>query len=94
MQWKITDIHAKDGVITTAKYHVTNGVIETEGYWHFPDVGDLAFNQITEEMVIEWIKSASMKDGENIIESRIEAQADQPQKVTPPWLPQTFTPQL
>ena len=51
----------------------------------------MAFNQITEEMVIEWIKSASMKDGENIIESRIEAQADQPQKVTPPWLPQTFT---
>ena len=94
MQWKITDIHAKDGVITSAKYFVTNGIIDTEGYWHFPDGGDLSFNQVTEEMVIEWIKSASMKDGKNIIESSIEDQSNQPQKVTAPWLPQTFTVKL
>jgi hypothetical protein len=94
MQWKITDIHAKNGMITTAKYHVTNGIVDTEGYWHFSDCGSTPFEQITEEMVIDWIKNASMKDGKNIIESRIEEQSDQPQRVIAPWLPQTFTPDL
>ena len=94
MKWQIIDLHAKDGVIISAKYYVTNGIVDTEGYWHFTEAGDTPFNQITEEMVINWIKSASMKDGKNIIESRIEQQSDEPQKVTPPWLPQTFTPEL
>jgi hypothetical protein len=94
MQWKITDIHAKDGKITSAKYYVTNGIIDTEGYWHFLESGDTPFEEVTEEMVIDWIRNASMKDGKNIIESRIEEQSDQPQKVIAPWLPQTFTPEL
>jgi hypothetical protein len=94
MDWRILGIEAKDGAVTSAKYYVTNGTVDTEGNWYFPEVGQVPFDQITEEMVIVWIKEATMKDGKNIIESRLEEQSEQPTKVIPPWLPQTFTPNL
>ena len=94
MDWRILGIEAKDGVVTSAKYYVTNGTVDTEGNWYFPEPGQLPYDQITEEMVIVWIKEATMKDGQNIIESRLEEQSEQPTKVIPPWLPQTFTPNL
>ena len=94
MEWKITDIHANDGMIVSAKYHVKHidgDTVETEGYWHFSEFGNVPFDQVTEEMVIEWIKQA---DVENKIETNILKQMNQPQRVIAPWLPQTFTPQL
>jgi len=95
MKWQVTDIHAKDGFITSAKYFVSHvdgdQTVETEGYWHFPEGGYVSFNNVTEEMVIGWIKEASMKDGVSSIELALTNQLSQPQKVTPPWLPQTFT---
>jgi hypothetical protein len=94
MNWKILDIEAKDGVITSAKYYVSNGTVDTEGNWYFPEGGQVPFEQITEEMVINWIKEASMKDGKNIIESRLDEQLEQSAKTIAPWLPQTFTPKL
>jgi hypothetical protein len=94
MEWKILDIEAKDGLITSAKYYVSNGTVDTEGNWYFPESGQVPFEQVTEEMVIKWIKESSMKDGKNIIESRIEEQSEQPVRAVPPWLPQTFTPKL
>jgi len=94
MDWRILGIEAKDGAVTSAKYYVTNGTVDTEGNWYFPEVGQIPYDQITEEMVIVWIKEATMKDGKNIIESRLEEQSEQPTKVIPPWLPQTFTPNL
>ena len=94
MDWRILGIEAKDGVVTSAKYYVSNGTVDTEGNWYFPEVGQVPYDQITEEMVIVWIKEATMKDGQNIIESRLEEQSEQPIKVIPPWLPQTFTPNL
>jgi hypothetical protein len=94
MDWKITEIHAKDNVILSAKYYVTNGKVDTEGNWYFTNPGDHPFDQVTEEMVIAWIKDASMQDGKNIIESRLDEQSVESNKVVPPWLPQTFTPTL
>jgi hypothetical protein len=91
MDWRILGIEAKDGAVTSAKYYVTNGTVDTEGNWYFPEVGQVPYNQITEEMVIVWIKEATTKDGQNIIESRLEEQSKQSTKVIPPWLPQTFT---
>jgi hypothetical protein len=44
--------------------------------------------------VIDWIKTASIRDGKNIIEFRLEEQLNQPTKSIAPWLPQTFTPTL
>jgi len=54
------------------------------------------FEQVTEEMVVEWLKKDAMQEGKNIIESRLEEQviALTKQKVIPPWLPQVFTPNL
>ena len=94
MEWKILDIEAKDGAITSAKYYVSNGKVDTEGNWYFTEGGSHPFDQVTEEMVIGWIKAETMKDGKNIIESRIEEQTVTSSKVVFPWLPQTFTPTL
>ena len=94
MDWKILDIEQKDGQITSAKYYVTNGQVDTEGNWYFTEKGDIPFEQVTEQNVIDWIKESSMRDGKNIIESRLEEQSKQTSKTIAPWLPQTFTPNL
>ena len=99
--WKIHDLDATDGLITNVKYSVVareiDTVVETEGYWKFGDpVLRKPFEQVTEEDVIAWVKSDSMQNSVNIIESRLEEQvvALEKQKVIPPWLPQVFTPNL
>ena len=99
--WKITDVHAEDGLIKEVKYHVTatetNKSVETEGYWRFGDpILRKPFSEVTEADVIAWVRADSMQDGKNILESRLEEQvvALQKQKVIPPWLPQVFTPNL
>lgn len=96
--WKITDVQASDGVITQAKYHVTlskdGETIETEGHWRFGDpVAKVAFDQVTEEMVIDWVKEEATQYGKNIIESRLTEQLEalQTPKVLPPWVPQVFS---
>ena len=99
--WKIHEIDATDGLITDVKYSVVarelDTTVETEGYWRFGDpVLRVPFDQVTEENVIDWVRSDSMQDGKNIIESRLEEQVItlEKQKVVPPWLPQIFTPNL
>ena len=95
--WKILDVDATDGLITQAKYEVKTEKVETEGYWVFGDpVLRVPFEEVTEEMVIEWVREDSMRDGKNIIESRLEEQINAlgKQKVVAPWLPQVFTPNL
>ena len=99
--WKIHDLDANDGLITNVKYSVTareiDAVVETEGNWSFGDpVLRKPFAEVTEEDVIAWVKADSIRDGKNIIESRLEEQviALEKQKVIPPWLPQVFTPNL
>jgi hypothetical protein len=99
--WKIHEVEATDGLITNVKYSVIareiDTVVETEGYWKFCDpVLRKPFEQVTEEDVIAWVKSDSMQNSVNIIESRLEEQvvALEKQKVIPPWLPQVFTPNL
>jgi hypothetical protein len=99
--WKIHEVEATDGLITNVKYSVIareiDTVVETEGYWKFGDpVLRKPFEQVTEEDVIAWVRSDSMQNSVNIIESRLEEQvvALEKQKVIPPWLPQVFTPNL
>jgi len=99
--WKIHDIDATDGLITNVKYSVVaqeiDTVVETEGYWRFGDpVLRKPFDEVTEQDVIAWVKADSIREGKNIIESRLEEQvvALEKQKVIPPWLPQVFTPNL
>lgn len=96
--WKILGIDAKDGLITKAKYYVTaeEGAkfIDTEGYWQFGDpILRVAFDDVTEEMIVGWIKDEAIQFGKNIVESRLMEQLDALEKteVLPPWVPQVFT---
>lgn len=96
--WKITDLQATDGLVTEAKYYVTleeeGRLIETEGHWKFSDpVAKTPFDQVTEEMVIDWIKQDAHQYGENIIESGLTKQLEalKAPKVLPPWVPQIFS---
>jgi len=99
-KWSILDISAKDGLITYAKYKVElsdqDQIVETEGNWWFSNpVIKVPFDQVTEEMVCSWIEQETMKDGINLIKSRLEEQLNELNKqdsVVAPWLPQVFTP--
>ena len=77
--WKILEV-IKDGeLISQAKYHVKLAsedlMVETEGHWYFSDKEvKTNFSDVKEADVINWIKSESMQNGINIIESRLEEQ--------------------
>lgn len=97
--WKILELYAADGQITSAKYHCTvsdgDDSVETEGYWDFPEGGAVPFDQVTEEMVAGWIDAAAMKDGKSVIKSRLEEQLNNKKQPVPaPWMPQVFTPNI
>ena len=93
--WKITDVQATDGMITSAKYYVqieSDGYsADTEGYWHFIEPSlKTPFDQVTEEMVIEWIQAESAGAIEQRLQDQITALAAS-KRVVAPWLPQTFS---
>jgi ribosome-associated translation inhibitor RaiA len=100
--WSILDISAKDGLITHAKYKVElsdqDQIVETEGNWWFQGTEiKVPFDQVTEEMVASWIEQETMKDGVNLIKSRLEEQLNaikNRKTVVAPWLPQVFTPNI
>ena len=99
--WKISEISAENGLITHAKYFVTatedEKKVETEGNWWFqnPEI-KVPFEQVTEQMVANWIEAETMRDGINIITSRLLEQLKSLEKktVVPPWKPQVFTPNI
>jgi hypothetical protein len=100
-KWSITDLHAEDGRITSAKYHVTaesdDLTVETEGNWTFDGSGTVPFADVTEEMVVSWIESSSIRDGKCVIKSRLDEQIQalaSRKPVVAPWMPQVFTPDL
>jgi hypothetical protein len=98
--WKILDIYANNGAITSTKYlcSVSDGdnTVETEGYWAFPESGEVPFDQVTEEMIAKWVEDSSFVDGKNVIKSRLVEQLESlsNKPVPAPWLPQVFTPEL
>lgn len=100
-KWKITDIQAEDGRITSAKYYVLaeedKYSVDTEGNWSFDGEMIVPFAEVTEEMVVSWIEESSMRDGQCVIKSRLDEQlqnlADR-KPVAAPWMPQVFTPDL
>jgi hypothetical protein len=52
---------------------------------------------VTEEMIVGWIKSEAVRDGKNMIESRLAEQIDNlTTQAAPslPWMPQVFTPKF
>ena len=99
-KWSILDISAIDSLITHAKYKVElsdkDQIVETEGNWWFANPTlKVPFSDVTEEMMVSWIEQETMKDGINLIKSRLEEQLNELNKqntVVAPWLPQVFTP--
>jgi len=102
-KWKILGIDSPDGeLITQAKYFATVSdkdlVVETEGFWTFQEPKlNVAFANVTEDMIVAWIRAETMQDGANMVEARLAEQLDalKKQRVTPlPWAPQVFTPEI
>ena len=102
--WTITEVSSEDDVILHAKYHVvaldedSSLTVETEGNWYFNNKFNKPYLEITEQDVIDLIRKEAIKDGLNIIESRLDEQleylVDNIAKTPAPWLPQTFTPSI
>jgi hypothetical protein len=97
-KWKIHEIDATEGLITEVKYSVLardiDLTVETEGYWRFGDpVLRKPLLEVKEEDVIAWVKADSVREGVNIIESRLAEQLANlaKDKVKLPWVPQVFT---
>ena len=97
-KWKIHEIDATEGLITVVKYSVLardiDLTVETEGYWRFGDpVLRKPLLEVKEEDVIAWVKADAMREGVNIIESRLAEQLANlaKDKVKLPWVPQVFT---
>ncbi len=102
-KWKILAIDSPDGeLITRAKYFASVAdndlIVETEGFWTFQEPKlNVAFANVTEDMIAAWIQAETMQDGANMIEKRLNEQLDalKKQRVTPlPWAPQVFTPEI
>ena len=95
LKWTITEMNAVDGVIKSVKYHVeiSEGEknIASEGYWYFEKSDGIPISALTEENVIEWVRQATMKDGQNMVEQRlIEQLAVISEPVQLPWKPAIF----
>ena len=101
MTWKILGIKADGDLITQAKYLVRaqdqDAVVESEGNWFFREPKlTVAFDKVTEDNIVAWIKAETTVDGKNIIETRLaEQMANLEQQDRPlPWAPQVFTPEI
>lgn len=101
-QWKILSITASNDVIDGGRYHaaVKEGdlVVETEGNWKFYESHqNVPFADVTEQMMIDWVRQETTVDGKCRIEQRLEEQLEALKKqktFVAPWLPQVFTPDL
>jgi hypothetical protein len=101
MKWRIDEIEAQHGVITAVKYHISHvendQLVESEGNWTFrkPHT-EVLFDQVTEELVIEWIQEDEIIDGNPVISGRILEQHKElaKEKVIAPWKPQIFIPNI
>lgn len=91
MKWKILEINGVGNKVSNVRYQASFEGVETEGYWHFDEPKSL--DGATEEIVIEWVRQATMKDGKNTVESRLEEQVDalKIQSIHLPWKAKTFT---
>ena len=68
MKWSILDTKSENGVITSAKYFASledeSFKVETEGVWTFQNpIARVPFEQVTEDMVADWIQKEAVIDG-------------------------------
>jgi hypothetical protein len=97
--WDIMDAPSLDGLILSASYKVTLNddqySIASEGHWVFDSPTMVTpYDQVTKEMIVQWIEDASIVDGVSSIKSNLEKQLNAlktPQRSGLPWMPGTFT---
>lgn len=103
LNWKILSIKAPDGQLITQAHYLVQAavgeqVVESEGNWSFVEPTlTVPFADVTEQMIVDWVKAQTMRDGANMIEARLAEQiaAMKADRETPlPWLPQVFTPEI
>jgi hypothetical protein len=100
--WKILEIQAQNDLIVAARYFCSAfddvNTVETEGWWNFQEPKlEIDFPNVTEEMVVDWVKNQTVQNGKNMVESRLNEQLTElakRKKVVAPWLPQVFTPEI
>lgn len=95
LKWSITEMNAIEGVVKSVKYIATlsdnDQMVESEGYWYFDQNGGNPLESLTEDQVIEWVRQATMKEGQNMVEQRLIEQMNALAKpVNLPWKPAVF----
>ena len=95
LKWSITEMNAVEGVIKSVKYLAelldNDQKVQSEGYWYFDENGGNPLESLTEELVIEWVRQATMKDSQNMVEQRLIEQMNAIAKpVQLPWKPAVF----
>lgn len=95
LKWSITEMNAIEGVVKSVKYLATladnDQKVESEGYWYFDQNDGIPLESLTEDQVIEWVRQATMKDGQNMVEQRLIEQMNALAKpVNLPWKPAVF----
>jgi len=95
LKWTITEMNAIDGVVKSVKYHAEmsegDKSVASEGYWYFDESSGNPLESLTEEAVIEWVRQATMKDGQNMVEARLAEQLTAiSEPVHLPWKPAIF----
>ena len=95
LKWSITELNAIEGVVKSVKYLATlsdnDQMVESEGYWYFDQNDGNPLESLTEDQVIEWVRQATMNDGQNMVEQRLIEQMNALAKpVNLPWKPAVF----
>jgi hypothetical protein len=101
-KWKILSITNDKGLVTHAKYllSATDGenTVETEGNYFFKGTNIVTpFDQLYEQIIINWINDETTIDGVSSIKSRLDEQLSElkSQKSSSlPWLANTFKPNI
>lgn len=91
MKWQILELNGENDTISNVRYKASHEGVESEGYCHFDEPKPLA--EATELAVLGWVRDATMKDGQNTVEQRLQEQVDalKIQSIQLPWKPATFT---
>jgi hypothetical protein len=101
-EWKILEIYAHNNELDAIDYFVKakdgTNVVESKGNHKFKsETINLPFEQIKEENLIDWLNKEHILDDVNVIKTNLEAQLNslkKDNKIEPPWLAGTFTPQV
>jgi hypothetical protein len=101
-EWKILELYAVEGQLTGIKYFVQakdgENTVATQGSHDFlQGTVNLPLNQIKEENLLDWLAKDKTQPEGNLIKLNLEQQLNslkKNNKIEPPWLAGTYTPQV